>query len=409
MGATVRLAADRLDVVPGAAATLTVTVRNTGTVVDQFEMTVLGDAAAWSTAEPDVLPLFPDAEGTVTIRFAPPRSPSLAAGAVSFGIRAGSHEDPAGSAVEEGTITVAPFTETFAELVPRTSHGSRSGTHELAVDNRGNVRLNATIEAIDPDQNVAFDVRPPGLVVEPGTAGISTVRVLPGKKFWRGPARTRPFKLGVASGPDQAPIMLDGSMIQEALLPRWFIPALLALLGALLLAAILWFTVLQPSIKSTAENAANDALVAAGIAPAPPAGGGGGSTPTPGATPAAGSTPGATAAPLPSSLPGAAGGGHPVDGRLSVDGTNAPGVTPKNTTLYLTDLVFANPNGRAGTLQLTSGTTRIMELRLENFRDLDFHFVTPILVASGQSLVLSASCTTSPCDPSVLYSGFTNP
>ena len=52
-----------------------------------------------------------------------------------------------------------------------------------------------------------------------------------------------------------------------------------------------------------------------------------------------------------------------------------------------------------------------MELRLENFRDLDFHFVTPITLADGQSLVLDLVCegvaTADECDPSVFYSGFT--
>jgi hypothetical protein len=123
-------------------------------------------------------------------------------------------------------------------------------------------------------------------------------------------------------------------------------------------------------------------------------------------------TPAPTAAPNASPTPGGgiSLGGTPVDGRLSVDGTNPTGVSPSKTTLYITDLVFANPNGRAGTLQLKRGSLTVMSLRLENFRDLDFHFVTPIVVKSGEQLTLTASCTSSgTCDPSVYYSGFTSP
>jgi hypothetical protein len=52
----------------------------------------------------------------------------------------------------------------------------------------------------------------------------------------------------------------------------------------------------------------------------------------------------------------------------------------------------------------------LLRLRLENFRDIDFHFVTPIVVAAGQSLDLSLACTGSgTCDPAVYYSGYLRP
>jgi hypothetical protein len=410
MGALVRLAADSVQATPGASSTLEVTVRNTGTVVDQFAIDVLGDAGAWTTADPPVISLFPATEGTVTIHFAPPRSPSIAAGPLAFGIRASSHEDPAGSAVEEGTVVVAGFRDTVAELLPRTSRGRRSATHEVAVDNRGNERLNASLEPADDDQQLAFDVQPPGLVIEPGTAQFAKVRVAPRQRFWRGNPKTRPFRLAVTS-PDGAAITLDGSMLQEAILPRWLIPALLGLLALILLAILLWLTVLQPSIKS----AATQALADAGFTPMPSAaggggGGGGGASPSPSAS-------GAILTPPPSAAPGVTpppGGGlnlsgTPVDGRLAVDGSSPAGISPSKTTLYITDLVFANPSGAAGPLQLKRGSLVIMNLRLENFRDLDFHFVTPIVVKSGEQLTLTAACSSSTCDPSVYYSGFTSP
>jgi hypothetical protein len=409
MGAVVRLSVESVEVVPGAQVALQATVRNTGSVVDQFAIDVLGDAAQWASADPPTLSLFPGAEGTSTIRFAPPRSAGVPAGAVPFGVRAASHEDPQGSAVEEGTLVVGAFADTFAELLPRTSRGGRGARHELAVDNRGNARLNATIEPSDPDQQLAFDVRPPGLVVEPGAAAFSSIRVKPRRGFWRGAPRTRPFKLAVAT-PGQPPITLDGTMVQEALLPGWLIPALLGLLALLILALVLWLAVLQPSIKSAATQALADAgftPIPAGANVGPSGGNGGGSSPTPAPSAAAVLTP------APTATAGSGGGllpGHPVDGRLSVDGTNPTGVTASKTTLYITDLVFANPNGRSGTLDLKRGTVTVITLRLENFRDLDFHFVTPVVVPNGQSLVLSASCTSSgPCDPSVFFSGYTNP
>jgi len=422
MGALVTLASKALEVVPGLVASCTVTVRNTGTVVDQFMIDVLGDPGAFASAEPPALSLFPGTEGSAVVSFAPARNSSTPSGALPFGIRARSQEDPAGSAVEEGVLTVGTFTDTFAELVPRASRGSRGATHELAVDNRGNARLNASITAADPDQFLGFDVQPPGLLVEPGTAGFAKVRVRPTKRFWRGQPKTRPFKVAVA-GDDGRPIVLDGSMLQEAILPRWLVPALLALLGLLILAAVLWATVLQPAIKSATTQALADAGFTPKPSASPGAGGGGGASPSPAGgspSPAVSLAPGASPSPAesvgpvesvgpPSPTPAPVSDGVPQDGRLAGDGSNPPSAT-FGSTFYVTDLVFANPNGRAGNLLLLRDGFVLITLRLENFRDLDFHYVTPIVVQKDQVLSVAVKCTSSgACDPSVYYSGFVRP
>ena len=172
MGASVTLTAPSIGVAPGGEATLEFRLRNTGTVVDEFALGVLGDAAGWSSVEPPTISLFPGAEETARIIFRPPRAPQVPAGPMPFGLHARSREDAAGSTVEEGVVEVGPFLEPFAELIPRTSRGSRSASHDLALDNRGNIRLNAEVEAADADRLLGFDVKPPGIVVEPGMAGV---------------------------------------------------------------------------------------------------------------------------------------------------------------------------------------------------------------------------------------------
>jgi hypothetical protein len=129
-----------------------------------------------------------------------------------------------------------------------------------------------------------------------------------------------------------------------------------------------------------------------------------GVSPAPGASP----SPVASAGP-PTPTPAPVGNGVPQDGRLAADGSNPPSAK-FTSTFYMTDLVFANPNGRAGTLQLLRDGFVLITLRLENFRDLDFHYVTPIVIQKGQTLSFTASCTSSgACDPSVYYSGFVRP
>ena len=65
-----------------------------------------------------------------------------------FGVHVISKEDPQGSVVEEGVVDIAPFSDVFAELAPRTSRGRRGASHDLAIDNRGNSAINATISML---------------------------------------------------------------------------------------------------------------------------------------------------------------------------------------------------------------------------------------------------------------------
>ena len=407
MGALLELEPRNVAAAPGDHATIQVRVRNSGSVVDQFSLEVLGDASAWSTVDPPSLSLFPGAEGSATITFSPPRSPQVRAGHVPFGLKAQSKEDPAGSFVDEGAIDVAPFTEPFVELVPKTSRGSRGATHDLAVDNRGNVVLNATLSAVDADRLLAFELRPPALSADPGAAAFAKVHVRPRKAFWRGGAVTRPFQV-LVDVPGGAPMAIDGSLLQTPILPPWTVRALIAALAALVVVVVLWLAVLRPAIESTARQQANDVLAAAGISPLPSGAGGGGASPSPsgGGSAGASSSPGSSGSPSTSSapsIPPLAGGGTPADGRLVAGG--GPLSPPAGMTLYLTDLVFSNPSDTAsGEIRLERSGAALLVLELKNFRDLDFHFVTPIVVADGQtlSLVCAAACP----GAALYYSGY---
>ncbi len=428
MGASVTLVTPAVAVEPGQSISITVKVRNTGSVVDEFALDVLGDAAAWAAVEPPTVNLFPGAEAEAKAVFRPPRTASTPSGLVPFGLRARSREDPAGSAVEEGSVTVGAFMDPHAELVPRTSRGSGSGSHDVAVDNRGNTRLSAEIEATDADQQLKFDVKPPAVVVEPGMAGFAKVKVMPAKKFWRGQPKTRPFQLFIK--PEGGlPITLDGTLLQESVLPPWFLKALLLALLAIVALVIFWLFLLKPSIQTAASEAVasplaslkedvNKALDNAGL-PTMPADGGGGSPTTPptAAPPTPTLAPGVTAPPSapPTATPDPGvvipGLGSPIDGSLS---KTAPTVTFKGTA-FLTDFLFSNPNAQEGAivvLRTDGGGTSIplMRLRLENFRDYDVHFVTPIVIGVGEQLNLSLVCEgAGACDPAVLYSGYVRP
>lgn len=423
MGASVILSSDTLTVDPGGVVTCELSVRNTGNVVDEFTMSVLGDAEGWASIEPPVLSLFPGAEEKAQVRFRPPRSADTPAGEVPFGVRVRSREDPQGSVVEEGTLEVGTFSDVFAELVPRASRGRRASTHTLALDNRGNAPVNATLKAKDPNDLLIFDFEDPSVVAEPNTAAFAKVKVKPRKGFLRGPARTHPFQVFVdanGAGPSSA----EASMLQEPLIPKWLPKALLLLL----LLVVFWYVMFKPEVREVARAAVQDdieaqneelaavsskldqvaATQAAQTAAGAGAGAGAGTTTAttlpPGATPG-----GATAG-------SAAGLGDPFDVRLLADAAPAASdrqvyKVPRGKQVSLTDVVLQNPAGDAGDLEIRRGDTVILRVNLSNFRDLDYHFVSPLFFGENQELVMAVNCANPAegprCTPAAYFAGFT--
>ena len=197
MSAVVRLPISVADVEPGANISLELTVRNTGTVVDQFSFEVLGGAATWATFDPPTVSLFPQAEETIRATFAPPRATDTASGAIPFGIRVQSREDPEGSVVEEGTLNVGEFSEVTAELTPHATRVWLRGQSQVAVDNRSNVSYRAELSGTDGDSAFDYTFRPPLVDVAPGSVAFAKVTVRPKSTYWRGPSTTEPYQVAL--------------------------------------------------------------------------------------------------------------------------------------------------------------------------------------------------------------------
>jgi hypothetical protein len=407
MSASAVLEQRAVTVEPGGEVTAGVRVRNTGRVVDQFALQVLGDPAAWAVVEPPTLSLFPGAEETATIRFRPPRAPTVPAGERPFGVRVVSHEDPEGVAVEEGSVRVGPFRETATELAPRNSRGSRSATHELAIDNNGNVPIEVFVRATDPDAALTFRSRPPGLTIAPGRAGFVRVRVTAKSVFLSGAPRSHPFQLQVGSA-DVPPITVDGSMVQGPLVSRMVRNVAAVAAVAVVGAVLLWFLALKPSVQSAARDAvatplAQQSSAIAALQKQASSGGGGGQTPKPG-----GGTP--TPAPTASGGGGSAGGAQSFARRLdqSGGGHNQYRV-PAGTTVSITDVVFQNPGGDHGTVQLQRDGTTLLVENLDNFRDLDYHFVSPITASGNQTIQMTVQCPNGCASAGIYVNGTERP
>ena len=225
MPAVVSILTPLVTAAPGGAGIATVSIRNTGTVVDQFAINLVGDASAWARPVPPAISLFPGADQTVQIHFSPPRSSAVVAGTVPYGVRVTSQEDPEFSVVEEGAVEIAGFAAIEAKVVPRTSEGKRSAVHRLEITNIGNSVVTADLSASDPDELLAIDVDPPTIEVQPGATEIAKVKVAAKKSQKGRGSRRMPFNVLVEPG--GPPVQVDANFEQK---PKGSILLLLAIL-----------------------------------------------------------------------------------------------------------------------------------------------------------------------------------
>lgn len=416
MGAIASLGQSALAVEPGGQVVAAVRVRNTGDVVDQFHFEVIGDAAAWTTVDPPVLRLLPDAEEEVQVTFQPPRSADVTTGPVPFAVKVVSQEDPAGTVVEEGTLDVGAFAEVTAELIPRTVRGRGKATQDLAVDNRGNRRVDTEVIATDEQEALTFALDEPTIVVEPGHATFARLTVRPRERFWRGAERTHPYRLQLPIHEGEPPVEVDGTLVQQPMLPRWLPKALLALVGLLILLAVLWFTLLRPAIESAAQGAVEeplaeqaqrtDALQDAVADVQEQVGDGAGGDDDDDADEGDG--------------PSAVRVRTARDFTLAVSQTpqgeqvaTSGSVTPEgDDRLEITDIILQNPEGNEGLLRVRRGTDILLQVALQNFRDLDYHFVGPLAFTSDAGVNIQIVCQdviepSTECSASALFSGRT--
>lgn len=400
--ATVRTVAS-IDELPGALTPggepvlVPLTVRNTGDIVQAYDIEVLGVPQRFATVEPPTLSLYPGTSGTATIALVVPRSADVPAGDYPLGVKVTPTGTPDEPVIQETSVRVLPFLETTAELIPRTTRGRRGAVHDLAIDNRGNVPIRCVIAGEDANQALRFDPRPQVVEIAPGEARFAAVGVKPVQRFWRGPARTHPFAVSVS--PDDAPpVLLDGTHLQEPRLPKWFFKALAALLALLLVLAALWLLLLRPTIESAAKDAVAEDVAAAQDAAEEAAG-----AAVDAGQAANGAEQAATSAGKSAEEASTIVGGDEV-GRVAPQSTRlsvrvAEGSTgtdtftvPEDGTYGVTDVVFENPQGDSGTLDLLVDGDEFLTLALENFRSLDYHFVTPIRARSGQDITLRVTC-----------------
>lgn len=224
------LSETELAVAPGESGTTTLTLHNTGTLVEGVAVTVVGPAASWSTVEPAQLSVYPDKTASCTVRFAPPRGPAAPAGHTWFEIRCASTVHSGLVATVLGAVVVGQIRELTAQLTPTVTRGRRRTRHQVRLDNRGNALERVRLTAVDAEGVLTMDPADTQVDVPPGRTDVPLSVRAPLR--WFGRPRAIPIQATVAPYSGSPPIRTDGTRHVLPVLPTW---PLAAALTALLL------------------------------------------------------------------------------------------------------------------------------------------------------------------------------
>jgi uncharacterized membrane protein len=171
----VQLEAPSGALVPGEPVDLAVDVTNGLPVIDGVRVLLDNETGLEWAAEPDLLPLFPDGTGTVTVTVTAPRD--LPAGAYQLPVQVRSTVEPTASTVRYLPLHVQPAPSLSLAVTPADRTARRRSSYAVVCHNTGNVPLGVDLAATDPSHALTCRVEPPTVDIPPGAQANATLTV----------------------------------------------------------------------------------------------------------------------------------------------------------------------------------------------------------------------------------------
>lgn len=374
MSVTASFEPERISAAPGGTAALSLHLQNNTDTERMVTLRPDGGLAGQTMLQTETIYLDPHEHFEVPVIV--DANGSLHAGAHSCVIEIIDADETSNA---EAFVDIDTTEAWSARLEPQRSKSASAGRHKVAVENSGNVSVMVELAASSFSADAVTEIAAPAVNIEPGQTAKVECRVDPHTRFWNGPIVEHPFTLEV-TGNNGERTELEGIFEQGPRVRPWFLPAAVGMVGALLLGTAAWFLLLKPSVENIAREEATeldtvqqadlDDRVTAIQAAA------------------------AEAAELPL--------GDPTDLRLSVDAAPATTSTEEfdfdasgaGRILSISDVIFQNPTGAIGRVELLRDGEVLLDQEMANFRDLDFHLVAPFRIDSGSSIALRVTCET---------------
>jgi len=183
---------------PGQVAQTTVTVRNTGTELAEYKVSLVPGCvpAAWTEATPPTVRVFPGKDQRVVLRFRPPMDSSTAAGTFPYGVRVTPDEaNHQASVVGEADVAVGAIHALDVKLRPRQSRGRWRGKHLVQIRNRGTEGIRVRLSAADEQEELSFALAPATIAAPPQATSEAFLRVRPRSPRVFGKPSNHPFDI----------------------------------------------------------------------------------------------------------------------------------------------------------------------------------------------------------------------
>ncbi len=185
---------ESVDVTPGDAGRISLSITNTTSVIDAYRVQVFGLDPEWVKVTPTRLSLFPGQTERVEIEVRLPDD--YPASQRTLAVNVSSDDDPGAFSLNQVALAVQPRTRTSVRLDPVMVTAGRSARFGMVVSNDGNAAVTAHGYAIDPEALAEFRFDPPTVIVAPGRDQVIDVTVS-GGRAWFGQLRARTMTFGV--------------------------------------------------------------------------------------------------------------------------------------------------------------------------------------------------------------------
>ncbi len=256
-------AAVSVSVLPGTAVTVLATVRNQGTIVDQFDLRVEGLPDAWWSLSAETVYLNPwgsagDCEQTVQVHLHPPMVSEAEARAWPLTVVARSRSLGTDAAAEPVALTILPYRSTVMDVRPERRRGRRRADFDVTVANHGNCPALIDVGAQDNAARCPIAVTPKRMTLPVGATASMTVRAgAPHPLFFSRPLDHQLMVWHRADGVDAEQHPARVTFQQRAWLAWWMPPGFALLVAFLIMLVMLQRPQLAPLLTSrTVPNAA---------------------------------------------------------------------------------------------------------------------------------------------------------
>lgn len=168
---------------PGETVDVRIDVVNTGELIDGVTAHLIGLPDGQISVEPQLLPLFPDAQGQITLSIAVPSHQPAGMHPLTIAVVSHGAGSPTQHVDIDLSVSARPDVRLRAE--PQAIRSRRTARFVITVENSGNVALDATLAPTVEDRRTRARFTPETVRVDPGAA-VPTILAVKGPRMFTG-------------------------------------------------------------------------------------------------------------------------------------------------------------------------------------------------------------------------------